>query len=88
MVKGQDPQVPTFDGASALPDAGSIPAEDRTSYVIAHAIDLFRGAGPAIRWLAAPNMALGETRPCDLLDTERWRDVDDILGRIEHGIVS
>ena len=40
-------------------------------------------------WLNAPNTALGDTKPLDLLASDFGRDmVLDELGRLEHGIVS
>lgn len=43
----------------------------------------------ASRWLQTPNRALGGRTPMDLLDTEPGnRQVEDVLGRIEHGVYS
>jgi putative toxin-antitoxin system antitoxin component (TIGR02293 family) len=43
----------------------------------------------AVRWLERPNRALGGTRPLDHLDTELGaREVEDLLGRIAHGVHS
>ena len=81
----QDRQRPA---ESILLAADDVAQSDRPAFVIAHAVRVFRDERSANRWLAQPNMALGEARPCDLLTTERWRDVDDVLGRIEHGIVN
>ena len=91
-------RVPSSSKDHARPSKRSVestrlPADDvarseRPAFVIAHAVRVFRDESSANRWLAQPNMALGEARPWDLLTTERWRDVDDVLGRIEHGIVN
>lgn len=41
------------------------------------------------RWLKAPNRALGGEAPLSLLDTDAGsREVETILGRIEHGVFS
>jgi putative toxin-antitoxin system antitoxin component (TIGR02293 family) len=41
------------------------------------------------RWLAQPNRALGGERPLDLLDSDAGTHaVEQILGRIEHGVYS
>jgi putative toxin-antitoxin system antitoxin component (TIGR02293 family) len=43
----------------------------------------------ASRWLQAPNMALDDQHPLDLLDTDlRARSVETILMRIEYGLYS
>lgn len=41
------------------------------------------------RWLHTPNRALGGQRPLELLDTDLGtRQVEEVLGRIEHGVYS
>jgi len=41
------------------------------------------------RWLHTPNRALGGQSPLDLLDTDLGaRQVEEVLGRIEHGVYS
>jgi putative toxin-antitoxin system antitoxin component (TIGR02293 family) len=43
----------------------------------------------AARWLHTPNRALGSIKPLELLDTDLGtRQVEEILGRIEHGVYS
>lgn len=43
----------------------------------------------ALQWLRAPNRALGGQPPLSRLDTDLGaRQVEDILGRIEHGVFS
>ncbi|MFN0067081.1 MAG: antitoxin Xre/MbcA/ParS toxin-binding domain-containing protein [Limisphaerales bacterium] len=43
----------------------------------------------ARRWLARPSRALGGAAPLDHADTEPGaREVEDVLGRIEHGVFS
>ena len=47
------------------------------------------GDDPGKRWLHTPNRALGGQRPLDLLDTDLGsRQVEEVLGRIEHGVYS
>jgi putative toxin-antitoxin system antitoxin component (TIGR02293 family) len=41
----------------------------------------------AREWFKAPNRALGNTTPFEYADTEPGaREVEDVLGRIEHGV--
>jgi len=43
----------------------------------------------AARWLHTPNRALGDKPPLGLLDTDLGsRQVEEVLGRIEHGVYS
>ena len=43
----------------------------------------------AARWLKRPNRALGNAVPLDHLDTDLGaRQVEDVLGRISHGVYS
>ena len=43
----------------------------------------------AAMWLSRPNRALNGELPIRLLDTDVGaRQVEDLLGRIEHGVVS
>jgi len=43
----------------------------------------------AAQWLRRPNRALGNKPPLDLLDSDiGTRQVEDVLGRIAHGIAS
>ena len=43
----------------------------------------------AREWLSTPIPALGSARPLDLSQTEPGaREVEDLIGRIEHGVVS
>ena len=45
--------------------------------------------GHAARWLRRPNRALNGELPIDLLDTDVGaRQIEDVLGRIAHGVVS
>jgi len=59
------------------------------SRVYARCIDVFRTRERAVRWLKNPVLALGNTRPLDLLDTGTGIGmVMKVLGRIEHGVYS
>ncbi len=59
----------------------------RLARVFAHAVEVFAGSERARDWLESENRALGGQRPLALLDTDAGaREVDDVLGRIEHGI--
>jgi putative toxin-antitoxin system antitoxin component (TIGR02293 family) len=73
--------------ASAMapePDFGLIPQE-----LMAHARETFGDGQKAKSWLATPNRALGNRRPIDLIGSEQGcQQVDEILGRIDHGIYS
>jgi putative toxin-antitoxin system antitoxin component (TIGR02293 family) len=60
----------------------------RLARIIAHANQVFEDADESAEWLRTPNTALGKQPPLDLLDTDIGvRQVDEILGRVEHGIV-
>ncbi|MBB6005439.1 MbcA/ParS/Xre antitoxin family protein [Arcicella rosea] len=54
-----------------------------------HGLSVFGDSRKFENWLRKPNDALDEKIPFDLLNTaEGIKKVDDILGRIEHGIFS
>ncbi|MEP0545812.1 MAG: antitoxin Xre/MbcA/ParS toxin-binding domain-containing protein [Rhodothermales bacterium] len=51
------------------------------------ATDVLMGEAEARRWLKAPNTALGGQSPLDYADTEPGaREVEDLLGRLAHGV--
>ena len=57
--------------------------------VAAHAIEIMGDDEKAGRWLTKPNRALTGGVPLELLDTPIGASqVDEILGRIEHGLFS
>jgi putative toxin-antitoxin system antitoxin component (TIGR02293 family) len=61
----------------------------RLARIAARAVGVFGTEDKASAWLRRPNRALGNELPIRLLDTDVGaRQVEDILGRIEHGIVS
>ena len=57
--------------------------------IAAHAFETLQSDKNAAAWLTAPNRALAEVVPLDLLDTELGAaQVDEVLYRIDHGIYS
>jgi putative toxin-antitoxin system antitoxin component (TIGR02293 family) len=61
----------------------------RIARVAAQAFAVFGAEDKASTWLRRPNRALSGELPIDLLDTDVGaRQIEDILGRIEHGVVS
>lgn len=61
----------------------------RLAHVLAKAVTVLRGSEKAARWLRKPNRALGDASPLSRLDTEvGTRQVEAVLGRLEHGVFS
>ena len=61
----------------------------RLARIAAQAVSVFGTEDKASAWLRRPNLALNNELPLRLLDTDvGTRQVEDILGRIEHGVVS
>ncbi len=61
----------------------------RFSRILAHAEGVFGSCAKANQWLHRPNRALNGAIPLALLDTDIGANqVDDVLGRLEHGIFS
>lgn len=61
----------------------------RLARAISRASDVFEDMDKAIDWLKHPNRALSGAAPIGLLDTDiGFETVDDLLGRIEHGVFS
>jgi putative toxin-antitoxin system antitoxin component (TIGR02293 family) len=60
----------------------------RVSRVFNKAAQLFEGNGDAaIRWLSTAQPALGQQVPLDFMQTEVGsREVEDLIGRLEHGV--
>jgi putative toxin-antitoxin system antitoxin component (TIGR02293 family) len=55
--------------------------------VTARAIEVFGSREKALRWLKTPIRSLGDQSPLSLLDTPEGIDrVNDVLGRVEHGV--
>ncbi len=61
----------------------------RLARIIAFAEEVLEDPGRAHRWLQEPQRGLGNRRPLDLLQNEAGaREVEDLLGRIEYGVLS
>lgn len=61
----------------------------RVVRIAVQAAEVLGGREEASRWLHAPSRALGGQTPLELLDTDLGsRQVEDVLGRIEHGVFS
>jgi putative toxin-antitoxin system antitoxin component (TIGR02293 family) len=57
--------------------------------IAAQASEVLGGEEKASSWLHRPNRALGGKPPLELLDTDLGsRQVEEVLGRIEHGVYS
>jgi putative toxin-antitoxin system antitoxin component (TIGR02293 family) len=61
----------------------------RAAHVFSLATSVFGDKEAAREWLRSPNIGLGNQVPLDLLSTGAGaREVEDLLGRIEHGVFS
>jgi putative toxin-antitoxin system antitoxin component (TIGR02293 family) len=61
----------------------------RIAYITHVAAATLEGLGPSRLWLSRSNPALGGVTPLSLLDTDiGCRQVEDILGRLNHGLFS
>ena len=62
----------------------------RISAVFEQAVDLFEGNRPgALKWLTTPKKALENETPLAYSRTELGaREVEDLIGRLEHGVFS
>ena len=62
----------------------------RISGVFEDALDLFEGdVAAAVNWLIAPRKAFGNQSPLDYSRTELGaREVENLIGRLEHGVFS
>lgn len=60
------------------------------SRLLASALELFEGdTEKASRWFVAPNRALGDVAPLEMAATETGaREVENLIGRLEHGVFS
>jgi putative toxin-antitoxin system antitoxin component (TIGR02293 family) len=59
----------------------------RLARLVERATEMAGSPGAGVRWLKAPQYALGGQAPLDYADTEVGaRVVEDLIGRIEHGI--
>ncbi len=61
----------------------------RIGRIAATAVEVLGSRDKAARWLHRSNRALGGDCPLELLDTDLGsRQVEEVLGRIEHGVFS
>jgi putative toxin-antitoxin system antitoxin component (TIGR02293 family) len=61
----------------------------RLTRIMTHAEQVFHDRTKAAEWLHRPNRALQGEKPLTLLDTDVGASqVDDVLGRLEHGVFS
>ncbi|MEX2120443.1 MAG: antitoxin Xre/MbcA/ParS toxin-binding domain-containing protein [Pirellulales bacterium] len=62
----------------------------RLAMVFEKAVELFEGSVAAARqWLCSSNKALGNNTPLAMVETEIGaREVEDLIGRLEHGVFS
>lgn len=61
----------------------------RLARVVARASELFSKREALSHWLRSPELALGGQAPLDYLDTDIGaREVEDLLGRLLHGVVT
>ena len=61
----------------------------RSARLFALALDVFEDHDAATEWLKSPQRALGNAIPLDIATTDIGaRDVEALLGRIEHGVYS
>lgn len=61
----------------------------RLAALLERATHVFADGADAADWLRMPNLALGGVAPLSFADTELGaREVDDLLGRLEHGVYS
>ena len=74
---------------------GRLPPEEadrlvRASRVFERTADLFEGdAAAATQWLRTPQPGLGNRKPLELASTDIGaREVEDLIGRLEHGVFS
>ncbi|MEE9282382.1 MAG: antitoxin Xre-like helix-turn-helix domain-containing protein [Myxococcota bacterium] len=61
----------------------------RLARILAHATQVFEDTEAVADWLRSPIVALGKQDPLSLLDTDIGAgQVEQVLGRIEHGVIS
>ena len=63
---------------------------DRITRIFHLATDLYEGdKAEAVKWLKEPNRALADRTPLDFARTEIGaREVENLIGRLEHGVFS
>jgi putative toxin-antitoxin system antitoxin component (TIGR02293 family) len=61
----------------------------RVVRIFALAKEVLEDEGKAVDWLHRPQIGLGGRRPLEMIQTEAGaREVEDLLGRMEHGVLS
>ncbi len=62
----------------------------RLARVFSRAIELFEGDSEGAQaWMMRPNRAFGEVSPFEMVRTDVGaREVENLIGRIEHGVIS
>jgi len=61
----------------------------RSARLLTLAVDVFEDQDAATEWLKSPQRALGNAVPLDIATTDIGaREVEALLGRIEHGVYS
>jgi putative toxin-antitoxin system antitoxin component (TIGR02293 family) len=61
----------------------------RYARLMGRAIEVMESEGSARQWLSSPQFGLGGAVPLEYAETEVGaREVEDLLGRIEHGVYS
>jgi len=59
------------------------------TYLFIRGIDIFKSQEDFFKWLELPNATLGGLEPIDLIEVPGGiSKIENILGRIEHGIIS
>ena len=60
----------------------------RLARIAALAVSVLGSEAKVVAWLRRPNRALGGETPIEMLDTDVGsRQVEDVLGRLEHGVI-
>ena len=61
----------------------------RLARLVDRAADVFGSVESGVEWLKRPQFALGGVTPLTYADTEPGaREVENVLGRIEHGVAA
>lgn len=86
--------IPLRTLARRLKQRGPLPPDEserlaRLGRIVARATEVLGGIERARRWMMQKPQALGGKTPLDFTETEPGaRAVEDLLGRIEHGVVA
>ncbi len=75
-----------IDGKIVFPE---FPSSERVARMVARAKKVFGSKEVAGRWLRKPQPVLGGRMPLDMLwSDDGVKEVEDLLGRILHGVIS